>query len=263
MNVKHWLVGIGFMMVGATEAAGINWSYDGEKSYQKALIVWTDAGLGANPEKAITDARQEILNTLATSSPYSWSTLVWIGDKNRDGTIIKADQVNNPGPTEVRVNHSLIYPNNVQGWGFTLLANLDAQGRVVEFAINEITPGEIRSEINGVTSLTIHDSDLTAAVCGVGGYATCPCICRCGECRREERASREFGETFALGISNAVKGFAYTVLESDTPNGAFEPSSVANVVPEASGAYDFEIPIDPGCAVKFYKVEVRSLPAVN
>lgn len=258
MNAKYWLVGIGLGMASAAHAAGINWSYDGEKTYQKALIVWTDAGLGANPEKAIATARQELLDLLATSSPIDWDVLVWYGDRNRENTIVKADKINNPGPTAQRVNHSLYYSKDTPGWGFSLLANLDSKDRVIEFAINEVTPGTILSEIKGTTSLTIHDSDLTTAICGPGGYATCPCICRCGECKSGTR--RSAGETFSLGISNAVKGFAYTVLESDTPNGTYQPSVVKNVVPETSGEFDFEIPIDPECKVKFFKVEVLANP---
>lgn len=256
MNAKYWLVGIGLGMASAAHAAGINWSYDGEKTYQKALIVWTDAGLGANPEKAIATARQELLDLLATSSPIDWDVLVWYGDRNRENTIVKADKINNPGPTAQRVNHSLYYSHDVQGWGFSLLANLDAKGRVIEFAINEVTPGTILSEINGVTSLTIHDSDLTAAVCGSGGYATAPCVCRCGECRREATRSRSVEDAFTLGINNAVAGFTYKVLQSDTPNGAYIPLSEVGVVPAVSGDYDFEISIDPNCKAKFYKIEV-------
>lgn len=260
MNTKYLMTGIGLVGTFVANAAGINWSYDGEKTYQKALIVWTDAGLGgigADPKQAIANARQDILDILATASPYSWSKLVWLGDKNRDNTIIKADQVDNPGPKEVRVNHSLIYPNNVQGWGFSLLANLDDQGRVVDFAINEITPGEIRSELNGITSLTIHDSDLTAAVCGSGGYATAPRVRRCGECRRAVTRSLPEGEAFSLGIDNAVAGFVYNVLECDVPNGEYRPSKVMNIVSAESGDLDFEIPIDPNSKAKFYKVEVK------
>lgn len=260
MNAKYLMTGIGLAATFYANAAGINWSYDGEKSYQKALIVWTDAGLGgigANPKQAITAARQDILDKLATTVPCKWSSLVWLGDKNRDNTIIKADQVDQPGIKEVRVNHSLIYPNNVQGWGFSLLANIDAEGNVVDFALNEITPGEIRSEINGITSLTIHDSDLTAAVCGKGGYATSPRVCRCGECLRESTRALPEAEVFALGIDNAVAGFSYTVLESDVPNGDFKPSKVANVVPTQSGNMDFEIPIEPNSKAKFYKIEVK------
>lgn len=256
MKAKYLMTGIGLFGAFVTKAAGINWSYDGEKSYQKALIVWTDARLGSKPVEAIAVARQEILDLLAKASPVSWDSLVWYGDRNREGTIVKADKINNPGPTEQRVNHSLYYSHDVQGWGFSLLANLDDKGRVIEFAINEVTPGTILSEVKGVTSLTIHDSDLTAAVCGHGGYATAPRVCRCGECRRAATRSSPTMETFALGIDNAVAGFQYTVLESDTPNGEYRPSSVTNVVPTENGNLDFEIPIDPDCKAKFYKIEV-------
>lgn len=257
MNTKYLMTGIGLLGAAFAHAAGINWSYDGEKTYQKALIVWTDAGLSSNPEKAITAARQEILNLLAKPSDTTWESLVWTGDRNRDGSIIKADKIDNPGPTAQRLNHILYYNHDVQGWGFSLLANLDSNGRVVEFAINEVTPGTILSEVKGETSLTIHDSDLTAAVCGKGGYATAPRVCRCGECRQERSRSLTEGEMFALGIDNAVAGFCYDVLECDVPNGEYRPSKVTNVIPNTSGDLDFEIPIDPNVKAKFYKIEVK------
>lgn len=256
MNTKYLVTGVALVGSLLAHAAGINWAYDGEKTYQKALIVWTDAGLGANPEKAITAARQELLDLLAKSSPIAWDSLVWYGDRDREGTIVKADKINNPGPTPQRVNHLLYYGSDVQGWGFSLLANLDSKGRVTEFAINDITPGTILSEVKGVTSLTIHDSDLTAAVCGAGGYATAPCVCHCGECRREAARSQSVEEVFTLGINNAVAGFVYNVLESDTPNGEYRPSSVCNVVAGEDGNLDFDIPIDPNKKAKFYKIEV-------
>lgn len=257
MKTKYLMTGLGLVGTFMANAAGINWSYDGEKSYQKALIVWTDAGLGPNPEKAISTARQEILDLLAKASPISWDSLVWYGDRNRESTIVKADKINNPGPTEQRVNHSLYYSHDVQGWGFSLLANLDSKGRVIEFAINEVTPGTILSEVKGVTSLTIHDSDLIAAVCGSGGYATAPRVCRCSECRQPVTRSLPTGEAFSLGIDNAVAGFVYNVLECDTPGGEYRPSSVQNVVATENGDLAFDIPIDPDCKAKFYKVEVR------
>lgn len=257
MNTKYLMTGVGLFGAFISHAAGINWSYDGEKTYQKALIVWTDAGLGANPEKAIKVARQEILDLLAKPTATTWDSLVWTGDRNRESTIIKADTISNPGLAAQRVNHALYYKDDVQGWGFSLLANLDSKGYVVEFAINEVTPGTILSEIKGETSLTIHDSDLTAAVCGEGGYATAPRVCRCGDCRRERSRAVEEGETFALGIDNAVAGFSYNVLECDAPNGEYRPSKVTNVVPTESGDLDFEIPIDPNVKAKFYKIEVK------
>lgn len=257
MKTKYLMTGIGLIGTFMANAAGINWSYDGEKSYRKALIVWTDAGLGPKPVEAITAARQEILDLLATPNATSWDALVWYGDRNRGGTIIKADTINNPGPTAQRVNHTLYYSHDVQGWGFSLLANLDSNNRVVDFAINEITPGTILSEIKGETSLTIHDSDLTAAVCGSGGYATAPRVCWCSECRRPMTRSLPTEEAFSLGIDNAVAGFVYNVLECDTPGGEYRPSSVTNVVAKENGDLDFEIPIDPDCKTKFYKIEVR------
>lgn len=256
MKTKYLMTGIGLCGAFIAKAAGINWSYDGEKSYQKALIVWTDAGLGSKPVEAITAARQEILDLLAKPNATTWDALVWYGDRNREGTIVKADTINNPGPTAQRVNHSLFYSHDVQGWGFSLLANLDSKGRVVEFAINEVTPGTILSEVKGDTSLTIHDSDLTVAVCGPGGYATCPRVCHCGEVRKTMTRSQPTGEAFSLGIDNAVAGFVYNVLESDTPNGEFRLSSINNVVPSENGNLDFEIPIDPNCKAKFYKIQV-------
>lgn len=256
MNTKYLITGVGLLGALIANGAGINWSYDGKKSYQKALIVWTDAGLGPHPEKAIDTARQEILNLLAKSSPIAWDSLVWYGDRNREGTIVKADKIDNPGPTAQRVNHMLYYGSDVQGWGFSLLANLDSNGQVVEFAINDVTPGTILSEVKGDTALTIHDSDLTAAVCGNGGYATCPHVCHCGECPRENTRSMQEGESFSLGIDNAVAGFRYNVLECDVPNGEYLPSKVTNVIPRESGNLDFEIPIDPACKAKFYKIEV-------
>lgn len=257
MDTRYVMTGVGLLGAFIVNAAGIDWSYDGEKSYQKALIVWTDAGLGSKPVEAIAAARQEILNLLAKPNATSWDALVWYGDRNREGTIIKADVINNPGPTAQRVNHLLYYSHDVQGWGFSLLANVDSAGYVTEFAINEVTPGTILSEAKGETSLTIHDSDLTAAICGPGGYATAPRVCHCGECRQERTRSLPEGEKFALGIDNAVVGFVYNVLECDEPNGEYRLSSVTNVVASENGNLDFDIPIDPNCKAKFYKIEVK------
>lgn len=245
-------------------AAGIDWSYSGEKYYQKALVVWSDEDLGvlgiAQPKTAVTAARTEILELLNGEKAVLWSELPPIGAKQRGTTIVKADDVD-PNAGETRLKHEIIYARIRTGWGFSLLANLDANGYVVDYAVNEITPGDILSEINGKTSLTITEEALTDHITPYANErlkaAGAPAIAA----HVENTRTREIEDptAFRFDITNAVSGFTYRLVEADDPRGPFLPSTQAARLAESDGRLDFEIIPDPEVKARFYRVSVKEL----
>lgn len=253
------------LMCGAASvvsAAGIDWSYSGGTYYQKALVVWSDEDLGfvgiAQPKEAVTAARNEILERLNGADPVLWTDLPPIGAKSRGTTYVKADDVD-PNAGVTRLKHEIIYARVRTGWGFSLLANLDAEGRVVEYALNEVTSGDILSEINGKTSLTITEDVLTEHVTPFAGErlkaAGAPAIA--AHVEKSQTRALEDPSVFRFDITNAVSGFTYKLVEADDPRGPFLPSTQASRLAEADGRLDFAIVPDPEVKVRFYKVSVK------
>lgn len=269
MNAKFFLASFALLGLRSLNAAGVTWSYSGEVPYQAAIIVWTDETINdINAKADIVYKRNYVLNALTNSTTAV--TTGWIVEKCAQLGIINGIKVDivKPANTTTRVNHNVIYMTDHTGWGFSLLANFDTQGNITEFAINEVTPASIKSEVYGETSLEIKDEDLTP---GVSSYAfsrlrdagapfitshapgtpmieTAP--------RTETRATiGASNETFVFDITNAVNGFTYHVIATDDLTKPFTRCGVDNLA-TADGRLAFEIPIKPEEKVRFYRVEV-------
>lgn len=264
MTCKLLLASLALGTITVASAAGIDWSYSGNTYYQKALVVWSDEDLGplgiANPSNAVAQARAEITERLNGSTPVIWTELQPIGSKTRGVTIVKADDVD-PNAGETRLKHEIIYARVRTGWGFSLLANLDPEGHVIEYALNEITTGEILSEINGKTSLVITDDVLTSHVTPYADErlkaAGAPIIAA----HQEDVRTREIDDSdiFRFDITNAVGGFTYRLVEADDPQGPFRASSQEARLAEKDGRLDFTIKTEPNVKVRFFKVSVKDL----
>ena len=246
----------------AASAAGINWSYSGASHYQTALVVWSDEDLGplgvAAPKTAVTAARNEVLGLLEKGDAVKWTSLKAIGGKVRDYTYVVSDVVD-PNAGETRLSHDILYARVRTGWGFSLLANLDAEGNVIEYAVNEVTSGDILSEINGITRLEIKDVDLTRHVTGYGQArikeAGAPKIVA-HEAQPTQARDADEPHVFRFDISNAVGGFTYRLASADTPTGPFVASEIGARFAVADGRLDFLIRLDPSVKRRFFKVVV-------
>lgn len=306
---------------------GLDWQYKGEKHYDKALVVWTDRGLIPRPEdkpiEAVTAARGAILDLLlVTDADATWPEVcaAAVADYGK-GLVVAEEAV--PTNIKQRVTHKGLYLFERKGWGFSVLANLDAKGNVTEFAMNDIGTADIESRTIFTDGITVHESDLkkyempsTAVIAGEPCRTAAEIVERLETCHaqgalpseagsvlsaerlRQEAVKnwlKERGDQYAfrsepagteglhrlrvarqpkvcehmvdenpegidrtavIGISNAVEGFVYDVLETDDLATAFKPSAATNVVARADGHLSFSVPASRKSPARFYRIRV-------
>lgn len=263
MNGKIMAVGLGLVLASGGFAAGINWTYDGSVRYDKAIVVWADGF--TNIKSAFVDAgirwaqvQEELArpnNKLTVADILSQCARDNAGDK------IYAFEVD-LSEVPVRLKNDTLYIGDVTGWGFSLFVNLDAEGFITEYAINELTTGLINSAPDlRPTELTIVDTNLTAAVSAYGSskldQAGAPeIVAHEREAQRSRALPSDEANTFTFDIINAVNGFIYQIVESTDLNGEFVRNPALDRRAESDGRLDFTVPIDPTEKVKFYKVRV-------
>ncbi len=150
---------------GTDLGAGLDWNYKGKnKTYQVAYVIWADKpGVGAwkDAEVAANTAYKEVLDLLLIDDvDVKWNDVYTTVTKDYgDGKVfaVKAD----PNAGKQRVTHEGWYPFTTVGWGFSILANLDKDGYITDFAINQITKEEIESRAIFKDGISIHDNSLT------------------------------------------------------------------------------------------------------
>lgn len=150
---------------GSDLGAGLDWNYKGKnKTYQVAYVIWADKpGVGAwkDAEVAANTAYKEVLDLLLIDDvDVKWNDVYTTVTKDYgDGKVfaVKAD----PNAGKQRVTHEGWYPFTTVGWGFSILANLDKDGYITDFAINQITKEEIESRAIFKDGISIHDNSLT------------------------------------------------------------------------------------------------------
>ena len=263
MKMKAMVTGLGLVTVGSASAAGINWTYDGTVGYDKAIIVWTEAR--ANLKQFDIDVAVRWNETMEmlrnTKDGVTVDDIAAMCARDSVGDKIYAQVFELTGGT-VRVRNEVLHFASTEGWGFSLLVNVDDKGYITDFAINNPTPGEINSATGeSATSLTLGDAELVGHVSGYGEErlksAGAPVIA--AHVARGRTLPDEDEKSLAFDVTNAVNGFIYQVCEATEVQGPYVRNPDLDRFAETDGRLDFVIPIDPTEKVKFYRIKVGGI----
>lgn len=263
MNMKTMVTGLGLVTVGSASAAGINWTYNGTVGYDKAIIVWTEerANLKQFDDDVAVKWSKTLDALLTKQEGVTVNDITAMCERDSVGDKIYAQAFELEGGT-VRVRNEMLHFESTEGWGFSLLVNVDDKGYVTDFALNDPTKGEINSSTGErATSLTLSDKDLSGHVSRYGEErlksAGAPVIAT--HVARGRTLPDEDEKSLAFDVTNAVNGFIYQVCEATEVQGPYVRNPDLDRFAETDGRLDFVIPIDPAEKVKFYRIKVGGI----
>lgn len=252
---------------------GLDWQYKGSKHYDKALVVWTDdQAVGKrekhllipdeyyNAEEAVRHVRGIVEDYLETEKTIRFEELdpIVTADYNL-GKVFAVEAI----PTNVvqRITHDgWIYVLGRTGWGFSILVNLDEDGYITEYAMNDVGDEKIISRLFITDGISIHSDDLKVNhFTSLGKEAFKPKLSAIDlKLSDPNIRNRSIEPNLTIvSIDNAVQGHSYQVIDTKDLSSPFIKNELAGIKKaDADGLLTFEVPLDPSDKVHFYKIEL-------
>lgn len=271
ITTKHFLLSVALGLSFGTFAAGINWQYTGTKPYDKAVVIWTDDRYVGkirpldplsdfyDAKVAVETVRTKIMEALKGENPIYLKDIIPLATANYNcGTVLATEA--SPSAAIQRIHHDNLYIAPKDGWGFSLFLNLDSEGRITEFATNDIGSGEIDSDTIFSARITIGNDELTTiGVTEVGKEAFKPKLSAIDlKLSDPNIRNRSIEPNLTIvSIDNAVQGHSYQVIDTKDLSSPFIKNELVGIKKaDADGLLTFEVPLDPSDKVHFYKIEL-------
>lgn len=252
---------------------GLDWQYKGSKHYDKALVIWTDdqavgvkEWFGLIPteyydaQAAALMSREKTEELLKGEDPVLFTDIAPVATADYGvGTMFAMEAI--PTNKIQRITHDgWIYVFGRTGWGFSVLANIDENGYVTEYAMNDVGNERIVSRLFATDGITIHSDDLKVNhFTTLGKEAFKPKLSAIDlKLSDPNIRNRSIEPNLTIvSIDNAVQGHSYQVIDTKDLSSPFVKNELAGIKKaDADGLLTFEVPLDPSDKVHFYKIEL-------